>query len=241
MLDPAAASDLSPSIDGNRLEKYADDTYLIVPPGNSHLIVDELANIQIWAKRNNLNLNDSKTKELVVRRPRTKANTLPTPLVGVERVDVMNVLGVLIDGRLSFREHIDWISTKSAQSLYALRNLRAHGLWTVTEATLISRITYASQSWWGFIGSGDLQRIESVIRRVTRQGFLAPDRPDFVHRCAVADSTLINQVLSNRLHHLLPDVKKSGYHLRPRAHDRVIPHADSLLRKTFIHRSLNSK
>ena len=62
---------------------------------------------------------------MVVRRPRTKANTLPTPLVGVERVDVMNVLGVLIDGRLSFREHIDWISTKSAQSLYALRNLRA--------------------------------------------------------------------------------------------------------------------
>ena len=40
------------------------------------------------------------------------------------------------------------------------------------------------------------------------------------------------------LHALLPPVKTSTYSLRPRAHDRVIPPADSLMRRTYITRMI---
>ena len=67
-LGPAAylvtAADLRPIRAGNRIVKYADDTYLIVPEANSSISNDELSNIQTWATRNNLNLNYTKSKEI---------------------------------------------------------------------------------------------------------------------------------------------------------------------------------
>ena len=69
-LGPAAylitAADLRPIRADNRIVKYADDTYLIVPEANSSFSNDELSNIQTWATRNNLNLNYSKSKEIVL-------------------------------------------------------------------------------------------------------------------------------------------------------------------------------
>ena len=46
--------DLRPIRAGNRIVKYADDTYLIVPEANSSFANDELSNIQTWATRNSL-------------------------------------------------------------------------------------------------------------------------------------------------------------------------------------------
>ena len=43
----------------NDLNKYADDSYLIVPSINSDLVPEELDHIAEWAKENNLNLNSS--------------------------------------------------------------------------------------------------------------------------------------------------------------------------------------
>ena len=43
------ASDLHPVIPDNSLNKYADDSYLIVPSKNSNLISSELAHIEKWA------------------------------------------------------------------------------------------------------------------------------------------------------------------------------------------------
>ena len=48
------ASDLHPVNKVNRLTKYADDTYLIVPAKNSATIPGELVSIRRWAIENNL-------------------------------------------------------------------------------------------------------------------------------------------------------------------------------------------
>ena len=47
------ASDLVALVASNSLDKYADDTYLIVPASNSHAIPAELNNISAWAIANN--------------------------------------------------------------------------------------------------------------------------------------------------------------------------------------------
>ena len=61
------AADLRPVHDSNRLIKFADDTYLIVPGKNSESSAAEIAHIHEWAKKNNLRLNCAKTKELIFR------------------------------------------------------------------------------------------------------------------------------------------------------------------------------
>ena len=48
------AHDLHPIYPTNLMFKYADDTYLIIPSNNSHLISEELAQ---WAGEHNLRLN----------------------------------------------------------------------------------------------------------------------------------------------------------------------------------------
>ena len=71
------ASDLHPLNPANKICKYADDFYLIVPSSHSHTIPAELENIAIWAKNNNLKLNQSKSHEMIVRRPRAGSSTNP--------------------------------------------------------------------------------------------------------------------------------------------------------------------
>jgi len=51
------ASDLHSVTDGNRIFKYADDTYLVVPAINSATQLDEITNIERWAVDNSLRLN----------------------------------------------------------------------------------------------------------------------------------------------------------------------------------------
>ena len=51
---------------GNRLFKYADDTYLIIPLANSNTRSVQLTNIDTWAQANNMTLNRSKYVEIVL-------------------------------------------------------------------------------------------------------------------------------------------------------------------------------
>ena len=63
------ASDLLTIEPSNSLDKYADDTYLIVPASKSQTILAELDNVSAWAVANNLSLNVAKSCEMIVRRP----------------------------------------------------------------------------------------------------------------------------------------------------------------------------
>ena len=66
------ASDLHPIHLSNITLKYADDTYLIVPSVNSHLIKDELKHVCDWANSTNLKLNVSKSVEVIISLPHKK-------------------------------------------------------------------------------------------------------------------------------------------------------------------------
>ena len=126
------------------LNKYAGDCYLIVPPDQASLISTELADIEKWAQGNNLKLNVLKTKEMIVRHPRTRLGNIPPPTPGIERVSTMKILGVVYEENFTFREHVERMVTKSNQGLYAIRTLRAQGLsgtylWNVIRATIVGK------------------------------------------------------------------------------------------------------
>ena len=103
---------------------------------------------------------------MVIRRPRGRPgrDAVPSTTPGLTRVSSMVILGVTMNEALSFEAHITRICCQARQSLYALRILVAHGLsgpmlYDVVRATTVARMLYAAQSWWGFAGQQEKNRL----------------------------------------------------------------------------------
>jgi len=103
-----------------------------------------------------------------------------------------------------------------SSSIFALRLLRNHGLRNgqlhlVARATNVASILYgmyAIPAWWGFAGEGDRQRLERLVARLCRMGYLPTDFPSVETLAEEADRNLfksISQCPSHVLRHLLKD------------------------------------
>jgi len=153
---------------GNRLFKYADDCYLIIPASNIATTDSELDHIALWAKNSNLRLNPGKSCEIIIRRPLTKIHETIPPIVGIERVNEIKILGVTLSERIGFSSHVNKICIKAKQSFFALRVLVAHGLTgnrlhDVVRSTTLAQLLYASPSWWGFTTVGERERMTALV------------------------------------------------------------------------------
>jgi hypothetical protein len=98
------------------------------------------------------------------------------------------------------------------QSLFALRTLRHHGLptdalHTIFQATVVSKLSYASPAWWGFASATDRNRLEAFLRRSTTLGFRPATAAALDTICSEADDKLFKNITSNSSHLL--------YHLDP--------------------------
>jgi len=82
------ASDLCSADQSNLIFKYADDTYLIVRDTHLHTMPLELQHISDWANRNNLKLNQSKSKEMILSLHNGPVSTV-TCLTRVESLTVL--------------------------------------------------------------------------------------------------------------------------------------------------------
>jgi len=124
------AADMHTVTPGNSLGlmKYADDTYLVIPVGNVDNRDKVSANIDAWAKVNNLTLNASKSVEIVFQDSRKWHCAAPPPVMhGIECVHLLKILGITFTDKLSVKEHLDDVISSSARSMHAFRVLRSHG------------------------------------------------------------------------------------------------------------------
>jgi len=149
----------------------------------------------------------------------------------------------------SVTQHVEQLVTSSAQTNYALRVLRCHGLSNaalhlVYRATVVACLTYAASIWRGLTKTSDRQRINSVIDLARRLGYCSPDLPTFDELCGIADDELFRKVVlwSNHvLYTLLPplSIASPRYNLRHRAHTRLLPeHSTHLSDCNFLTRML---
>src|SRR5688572_33433962 len=86
--------------------KYADDCYLAVPASSITTTEIELEHISVWAQSCNLKLNSSKSCEIIFTRPRGTIGMVPPPLIGIARVQTLNILGVELTAKFGFSSHI---------------------------------------------------------------------------------------------------------------------------------------
>ena len=90
-----------------------------------------VSEIQFWASANKLPLNEDKTKVLTITGKRCVADINGSDIVvtvsgkQLNNVDCATLLGVEIDSKLSFNEHIEKVCKKMASRIAILRKIRA--------------------------------------------------------------------------------------------------------------------
>jgi hypothetical protein len=131
------------------MHKYADNTYLVVPASSHQSYSTEIDNLDSWDTKNNLAINRSKSVEIVFVMPRSRrVVTIPPPVVpSITRIDSIMALGVPITRMFSVIPHTKNIRASCAQSTFALRTLKNHGmptksLQTIFQATVIGKLSY---------------------------------------------------------------------------------------------------
>ncbi|KAK3567138.1 hypothetical protein QTP86_010429 [Hemibagrus guttatus] len=130
--------------------KFADDTVVVglISDNNEMAYLEEIRNLENWSQRNNLLLNVSKTKELIVDFSTKQEKNYLTPVINaspVERVDSFRYLSVHITQDLSWSCHINTMVKKAQQQLYHLRRLRDCPLSTMQDRRALQRVVRSSE------------------------------------------------------------------------------------------------
>jgi hypothetical protein len=116
------AADLKTVSQSNKLIKFADDTYLLIPASTADSRTIKLKNVETWAHANNLTLNNGKTKEMIVvdRKRRRHAEIADPPPVmnATARVTSLTVLGVTWTIGPSVSDHVYMASSTDAHKHY---------------------------------------------------------------------------------------------------------------------------
>ena len=113
---------------------FADDTNLFYSGKDIHSLLNsvnnELSNISHWFNSNTLSLNADKTKFTSFHKVRQRDNIplfLPTLKINntlTIRADHIDFLGVLLDGNLTWKNHINLIENKMSKSLGILHRAK---------------------------------------------------------------------------------------------------------------------
>jgi ribonuclease HI len=132
-----------------------------------------------WAKRNFMEINVDKTEAIVFARHdvAAKFGALDLKLgdAVIKMKDTVRLLGVMLDSRLTMKQHVDYIVQRANDRLAQLQVLcgatwgpRARDLRTFYMGYCCSVILYACQAWYSLL-NGDLrEKLESLHRRAAR-------------------------------------------------------------------------
>lgn len=156
----------------NTIIKYADDTMVVgvISGVDESSYREEVCRLVEWCKDNNLILNRSKTKELIIDFRRKRADTEQLHINGecVERVPVFNFLGTHIAEDISWTTNTHHMVKKAQQRLHFLRILRKNHL---EEKLLVSFyrcsiervLAYCISTLYASCSAADRRELQRVI------------------------------------------------------------------------------
>lgn len=165
-------NDLSSNIRSDTTVCYADDTTVLSTFPNIHgleaLMTQTYDELLSWFRSNGLHLNGDKTKIMLFSPVHRNIDTT-FKVNTIARSETANLLGVIIDDRLKWTEHIDNLCTKISSITFAFRVLTPivskKTVIQVYNAYIYSRLKYAI-GFWG--SSSDSIRIFILQKRIIR-------------------------------------------------------------------------
>ena len=182
-------------------------------------MASEITHHTDWANACNLKLNATKTQEIVFCRRNCK---LPLSTLNIERVSSIKILGVIVDDKLKFQDHINSVVSNTSQCYFALRTLKHHGmtntcLQNIFRATVVPKMLYAIPSFWGFLTQAQRNQMQSVLNRAIKLNYYTEDDPTVEQFVNKQESDLYRKITDNPqhiLHYLLPTKHKQQHDLR---------------------------
>ena len=115
-----------------RLLLTADDTTVLIEGQNYNNIIftlnTELQKLDVWLQANNLTFNTAKTHYMVFHRARIKCKTEKIIIRNYEIAAVKSIkfLGVIIDDKLKWKEHLQYIKNKISKSVGIIYKIRLY-------------------------------------------------------------------------------------------------------------------
>ena len=150
----------------NIIVKFADDTTVVglISGGDETAYREEVQRLAAWCSANNLLLNASTTKEMVMDWRRKRADPAPLQIEGdcVERVSSSRFLGVHVANNLTWSTNTSAVVAQ--QRLHFLRLLRkcdvvVHLLRSFYRSTIESVLTHCLTIWFNLLPSRKRYRV----------------------------------------------------------------------------------
>ena len=158
------------------IQKFSDDTAVVgcVSEGNDLEYKTVIRDFVSWCELNQLQLNTSKTKEMIVNFRRKTSHFTPVSIQGsnIEVVESYKFLGVHLNNNLNWTDNTHALYKKGQSRLHLLRRLRSFGvcrtlLRTFYDSVVASAIHYAVVCWKGGSSDRDRSRLNRLIRRAS--------------------------------------------------------------------------
>ena len=159
------------------LLKSADDTTLVglVPDSDESEYRHEVSSLVPWCDTNNLQLNASKTREMIVDFRKKKTPLAPIIFNGdsIERVDCFKCLGTIISSDLAWENNTDAVVKKAQQRLFFLCQLKKFGLRREIlvqfyRSVIESILTFSICVWFGGISQRQRGRLDRVVKTASK-------------------------------------------------------------------------
>ena len=174
---------------------YADDANFFVSGHNIEDLADimnaEITKILNWSNSNKLTINTEKTHFLIFslkKQPITLSKTITLNNIPLQRKEATKFLGVYIDCKLTFKDHLTYIKPKIAKSIGILNKVK-HKLATKTLITLYYTLicpylTYGIEVWGSTFTSLTLPIFKlqkRALRTITNSHHRTHSLPLFTH------------------------------------------------------------
>jgi len=156
------------------LFKVRNDLTAVIPAAISDLVESEFGHIQDWSSANSLGINLSKTKEMVIFRPGSRAKHIPPrEFTDIKQVHAAKLLWICFSDNLTFAAHIDSTLSAVSQRFYLLKQLKIRGLNqaaldTVFQSLVLNKITYAVQSYPGYLLEQQIDRLQAMLTKAKK-------------------------------------------------------------------------
>ena len=160
-----------------KIFKFADDTTVtgLISCNDETAYRSEVSSLVEWCSQNNLSLNISKTKEIIVDFRKNKADLQPLVIndQAVEIVESFKFLGTTISSSLKWNINVNLIVKRAHQRLFFLRQLRrfkvsqeamCHFYRPMIESVLTISITV----WFGSCSAEDRDELNRVVRTASK-------------------------------------------------------------------------
>jgi ribonuclease HI len=145
-----------------KIVAFADDLILAIKGDTIGAVENysngELKKITDWAKRNKITFNEEKSKVMLVsRRKRKDARSLNVYLNNkkLEQVPTMKYLGIIMDQKFKFKEHISYVTEKCTKMIHRLARaakvswgIKHEAMKTIYAGAILPLLLYGAPVWF---------------------------------------------------------------------------------------------